>query len=87
MRLFEENVPEKLIQEHTGHRSSEALRMYERTSLAQQKSVPELISGASHDFLLKTGSERASTDKRAIDGSSLGNFSNCTVNVNINCSK
>ena len=61
--------------------------MYEHTSLAQQKSVPKLISGASHDFLPNTGSQRASTDKRAIDGSSSGNFSNCTVNVNINCSK
>ena len=61
--------------------------MYERTSLAQQKSVSKLISGVSHDFLPNRGSERASTEKRAIDGISLGNFSNCTVNVNINCSK
>ena len=30
-RLFEANVPEKLIQERTGHRSIDALRMYERT--------------------------------------------------------
>ena len=88
MRLFEGNVPEKLIQERTGHQSSEALRMYERTSLAQQKSVSKLISGVSHDFLPNTGSERASTDKRGIDGISLGIFLlNCTVNVNISCSK
>ena len=48
--------------------------MYERTSLAQQKSVSKLISGVSHDFLPNTGYERASTDKRGIDGISLGIF-------------
>ncbi len=33
-RLFEANVPEKLIQERTGHRTTTALRKYERTSMA-----------------------------------------------------
>ena len=30
--LFEANIPEKIIQERTGHRSVKALRMYERTT-------------------------------------------------------
>ena len=30
--LYNANIPEKLIQERTGHRSIKALRQYERTS-------------------------------------------------------
>ena len=30
-KLYESGVPEKLIQEHTGHRSLEALRVYKQT--------------------------------------------------------
>jgi hypothetical protein len=45
-RLFESNVPEKLVQERTGHRSIEALRLYERTSLVQQHScIDEHLGG------------------------------------------
>ncbi len=38
-RLFEANVPEKLIQERTGHRTTTALRKYKRMSMAQEKAV------------------------------------------------
>ena len=34
-RLFEANVPEKLIQERIGHKSTDALRRYEPTSVVQ----------------------------------------------------
>ena len=43
-RMFESNVPEKIIQERTGHRSVEALRTYQRTSLQQQKAVSCLLA-------------------------------------------
>ena len=33
MRLFEANVPEKLIQGRTGHKSTDALQKYEHTSV------------------------------------------------------
>ena len=42
-RLFEANVPEKLIQERTGYKSTDALRRYERTSVVQQKAVSSVI--------------------------------------------
>ncbi len=42
-RLFESNVPEKLIQERTGHRTTDALRKYERTSMAQEKAVSKIL--------------------------------------------
>ena len=43
-RLFEANVPEKLIQERTGHRSIGTLRQYERTSTQQQQAVSSVIA-------------------------------------------
>ena len=46
-RLFEANVPEKLIQERTGHCSIDALQMYERTSVTQQKEASSVICAPS----------------------------------------
>ena len=46
-RLFEANVPEKRIQERTGHKSVDALRLYEHTSVRQQKSVSAVICSRS----------------------------------------
>ena len=48
-RLFESNVPEKLIHERTGHKSVDALRLYERTSVDQQKSVSTLLCAPKKD--------------------------------------
>ena len=42
--LFAEGVPEKVIQERTGHRSLEALRVYEHTSARQHQVVSNLLS-------------------------------------------
>ena len=43
-QLYQSGVPEKLIQERTGHRSLEALRVYERTNKAQHKAVSSTLS-------------------------------------------
>ena len=43
-RLFEANMPEKLIQERTGHRSTAALRQYEHSSVQQHQSVSSIIA-------------------------------------------
>ena len=37
--LFEAGVPEKIIKERTGHRSLEALRLYERTTSNQHQAA------------------------------------------------
>ena len=42
--LFEAGVPKKIIKERTGHRSLEALRLYERTTSDQQKAVSSILS-------------------------------------------
>ena len=46
--LYKKGVPEKLIQERTGHRSIESLRTYERTSEEQHKAASTLLSAPSH---------------------------------------
>ena len=42
--LYQADVPEKLIQERTGHRSLKALWVYERTTTHQQQAVSSLLS-------------------------------------------
>lgn len=42
--MFQANVPERLIQQRTGHRSLEALRQYERTSESQLVDVSNVMS-------------------------------------------
>ena len=44
--MWEANVPEKLIQQRTGHRSLEALRSYERTSITQQRAVSAVLASS-----------------------------------------
>ena len=46
-KLFQAQVPEKLIQQRTGHRSLDALRQYERTSPSQLLDVSNVMSGTS----------------------------------------
>ena len=45
--LYEAEVPEKIIQERTGHRSLDSLRIYERTSEKQQQAVTNILSSTS----------------------------------------
>ena len=42
-QLYEAGVPEKLIQERTGHRSTSALREYERTTAKQTEAVSRVL--------------------------------------------
>jgi len=44
--MFTAGVPERIIQERTGHRSIDALRLYKRTSESQQQAVSNVL--ASH---------------------------------------
>ena len=42
--MFNSGVPEKLIAENSGHKSTKALRCYEHTSSEQQKGVSKVIA-------------------------------------------
>ena len=43
-QMFQAGVPEKIVQERTGHRSLQALRMYERTTTTQHTAVSRILS-------------------------------------------
>ena len=43
-QMYNSSVPEKIIQERTGHRSLEALRMYERINQQQHQVVSNVLS-------------------------------------------
>ncbi len=47
-QMFQQGVPEKLIQERTGHRSLEGLRSYERLCESQHRAVSNLLSSNEH---------------------------------------
>ena len=66
-QLYESGVPEKVIQERTGHRSLEALRVYERTNEFQHKAVSSILN--------KTHCEQSSR-------LSFNNLFGCTININ-----
>ena len=44
--MFAANVPEKLVQSRTGHRSLDALRLYERPSHEQHQAVSNVLTSA-----------------------------------------
>ena len=46
--MYEAEVPETLIQERTGHRSLQALRVYERSTEKQHQAVSAVLSSTSH---------------------------------------
>ena len=75
-RLFEANVPEKLIQERTGHKSVDALRLYEHTFVRQQKSVSAVICPRSP--------VKHQTESRGLPQSMFQGCQNCTFNISFN---
>ena len=86
--LYEAEVPEKIIQERTGHRSFECLRMYERTSEKQHQAVSNILSSSSqstyHTQITKVDSQNIATSSNTTGLLPKMNFANCQVNVNIN---
>ena len=64
-RLLEANVTEKLIQERIGHKSTDALRRYERTYVIQQKAVSSVIC-ASHPTSFQASVVSSAPDQPAL---------------------
>ena len=87
--MYNFEVPEKLIQERTGHRSLKALRVYEWSSDNQHQAVPSLLSSSSSTTYglevnkIKNTSNTVSC--RPVSGASLNftfqNLENCTINI------
>ena len=84
-------MPEKVIQERTGHRSLETLHVYERTSTLQQEAASSILSDSHPD----TYSQQIHTKRHHSTNTTLtfgassascqvskGNLYGCTVNIN-----
>ena len=89
--LYEAEVPEKIIQERTGHRSLECLRTYERTSDKQHQAVSNILSSTSQSSYhaqiakLDPSNHQLSTQTTPTPGQlSNMSFAKCQVNININ---
>ena len=95
-QLYESGVPEKLIQERTGHRSLKALRMYERTNEHQHKAVPSILTSKENtSYTQQTYSGVGSSVSHTVakvhqsngltqytpPGFSFQNLYGCTINI------
>ena len=86
--LFEANVPEKVIQERTGHRSVKALRLYERTTSKQHEDMCKILMDCTNAS--KFGETASSKPVEVAppvpisssSGPSFGVLNHCTVNMN-----
>ena len=67
--MFAANVPEKIIQSRTGHRSVEALRVYERPSIDQQQAVSNVLTSVAPQRSF--GKELSNIQSSAIQRSSV----------------
>ena len=93
-QLYESGVPEKLVQERTGHRSLEALRVYERTNEEQHKAVSSILSatnqksytnqlyaGVKPSISHKFSEIQCGLGQYTPPGFSFQNLYGCTINI------
>ena len=83
--LFQANVPEKIIQERTGHRPVKALRLYERTTGEQHQQVSHILSNQMQQrsiFTLQNQGVSAQGPTSMPPLPAFGMLQNCTINVN-----
>ena len=92
-QMYDKGVPEKIIQERTGHRSLEALRMYERTNEHQHQAVSAILSAPSsssstsyNQYIEREKVNISHTVCQPHQPSNASNFTfqnlhNCTINI------
>ena len=86
--LFQANVPERIIQKTTGHRSVDALRSYEKISVDQYKAVSKvLMTNSAFDSHENARPQPQDLSLPMNMARVFGNLTNCTIGkmtVNIN---
>ena len=87
-RMFNGNIPEKVIADKSGHRSIKGLRAYEKTSVQLEQAAGELINGTGKSIPKQEETTPAITEK---DPESVnpthtfsGTLNNCTINIHYN---
>ena len=90
-QLHDSRVPEKIIQERTGHRSLEALRMYEHTNQLQHQAVSAVLSAPSSNtsYTKYIESQKMTlshtvyqTEQQNLPHFMFHNLHGCTININ-----
>ena len=84
--FFQTHVPEKLIQQRTGHRSLEALRQYERISDAQLLDVSNVMSGTSDTMNPSNNTSLAVAKEKVVMGQTLKECS-LYLHCQLDCSR
>ena len=89
--LFQSEIPEKIIQKTTGHRSLEALRKYERTSKEQHQAVSKVMMSAKkvkyNEKLQENQVQTRLVEKNPLDTVQkvFGDLTNCSIgNITVN---
>ena len=88
--MFQANVPEKIIQSTTGHRSIDGLRRYERISTEQHRALSRVMMSSETttykeqlDGKVETRETLTGSDIRRIFGD-LSNVSIGSITINVN---
>ena len=80
-KMFTAGVPEKVIQERTGHRSLEGLRQYEKTSIKQHIAATHVVaSNSSKPFADIINLAPGPAEQQQKPATGQYSFENCTVN-------
>ena len=87
-RMFASGIPEKVIAEFTGHKSSKELQVYERTTGEQVKKAGLAISNQEESMLPAKVPDDEPDVKPDFDKvknlpTFSGNLSGCTININL----
>ena len=85
LELFAAGVPEKIIKERTGHRSLEALHVYEHTTSLQHQAVSTILSSSNkttfQDAMLTPSTTVHSACSSSTPYAPNNIFQNCSVQV------
>ena len=79
--LFEAGVPERVIQERTGHKSIGALRVYEKVNVEQEEQVSKILCGSKEKFTAEKDEPAAVPPKLPLQPPANNQYHNCTVNM------
>ena len=82
--MFKRGVPEKIVQERTGHRSLEALRIYERSSAEQHKAASTILSTKQttfHQQMVHNKILNIEKPNVTVPAFSFHSLQNCTINI------
>lgn len=81
--MFQANVPERVIQKTTGHKSLQSLRCYERISTEQHEEVSRVLMPQQEDVVPRF--DYCTNPKQGTGSSTVfDSFVDCNVTINVN---